>query len=201
MQRETGESSPWFKDGFNLSNVGKAESQFRSLERSDDPIRNDDQEPEDRYREVNASTECSNCGENLFAHESRQCKHCDEVFCLEHVSHHRDSCPEAPKQSRSNRSSPDSSSRWDSYGRQKRKQKSKKIEQAAKRAEEKRTPDYEPTPDVAVDGSVVHPDNEEEHESGTTSESETRVLSRRLIQFLLVVLLFGLLVFGMYWLS
>lgn len=124
IRRKADQSEPWFKDEFQLSNVGDAESQ---------------------------------------------------------VAEGSDS----------------SSGRWDSYGKQDQQQ-SKKLKKAAQRAEEKRTPDYEPTPDVAPDGSLVHPgDGEDEDES--VSEDGNPVISTRQIQFL-TVLAFAFLVFlTVYW--
>ena len=124
IKREAGESGPWFKDEFHLSNVGE-------------------------------------------------------------------------DQSRTTDDAGSSSGRWESYGRPEKSQKSETLKQAAKRAEEKRTPDYEQTPDVAPDGSLVHAgDGEDETEADGSADG--RPISPRRIQLLVVLAFVCLLVFTVY---
>ncbi|MFC7187520.1 CAP domain-containing protein, partial [Halorubrum yunnanense] len=86
LKREADEDAgPWFKDGFELSNVEESHTEDRTTTHpADEPA-----EPTD---------ECETCETELLEHEAAGCPYCEKVFCGEHLADHRADCFNPPAQ-------------------------------------------------------------------------------------------------------
>lgn len=183
LKRSEGDEVPWFKDEFRLSNVKKG-GHDRESSSSTDRARK-----KERYRETQASEECTKCGQTLFQHEAAGCPFCGEVYCGDHLSEHRATCSERDSEA------VESATTVQEHYQKRTKSKQENRKTRTDEIEEERREHYS-SPDMNPDGSLSSPDYEEDIQSigSDRDQADRSTGSNNRMKIIVVTCFVGLLV-------